>query len=282
MTELRIAVIGAGRIGRMHAEHLAQRIDGARLAAIADVAEAAAAELAARFGVPHTTDYHALLEDHSIDAVAICSSTDSHARMITEAAQAGKQIFCEKPIALDLPTIDAALASVAQAGVALQIGFQRRFDPSFRAAREAIAGGAIGTPHLLRITSRDPGPPPLDYIRRSGGLFLDMMIHDFDMARFLLGDEVVAVSATGTCLVDPAIGTLGDIDTAIVTLTFAGGAIGVIDNSRRAVYGYDQRAEVLGDAGAVAVDNRAQHTATVRDAQAAHGALPPHFFIERY
>ncbi|HMP41849.1 MAG TPA: Gfo/Idh/MocA family oxidoreductase, partial [Roseiflexaceae bacterium] len=137
-------------------------------------------------------------------------------------------------------------------------------------------------PHLLRITSRDPGPPPLDYIRRSGGLFLDMMIHDFDMARFLLGDEVVAVSATGTCLVDPAIGTLGDIDTAIVTLTFAGGAIGVIDNSRRAVYGYDQRAEVLGDAGAVAVDNRAQHTATVRDAQAAHGALPPHFFIERY
>lgn len=279
---INVAVIGAGRIGQIHATNLARHIAGARLVAIADMRLAAATDLARRLNVRAVDDHRALFTDASVDAVIICSSTDTHAPFIAEAAMSGKQIFCEKPIDHDLQRIDAALDAVNRAGVMLQVGFNRRFDPGFRAAREAVAVGTIGTPHLVRITSRDPAPPPIDYIKVSGGLFLDMTIHDFDMARFLLGDEVVEVYAVGGVLIDDAIGAAGDIDTAVVTLRFAGGAFGVIDNSRRAVYGYDQRVEVSGAAGAVMVGNRAPHTAVVSTVDGVHAPKPFHFFTERY
>jgi len=185
---LRFGVIGAGRIGKIHAEVLATRLAGAQVAAIADVNLPAAQEAAARLHVPSAVaDYHAILSDPSIDAVAICSSTDTHARLIVEAAQARKHIFCEKPIDYDLAKIDQALGAVEKAGVKLQIGFNRRFDPNFRKVREMVAEGKIGKPHILRITSRDPAPPPIEYVKVSGGIFLDMTIHDFDMARYLMG-----------------------------------------------------------------------------------------------
>lgn len=279
---LNIAVIGAGRIGQIHAAHLAQRVSGARLAAVADVRAAAAEDLAGRLGARAASDYHSLLADSSIDAVVICSSTDTHAEIIAEAAGAGKHIFCEKPIDHSLRRIDMALDAVQRAGVLLQVGFNRRFDPGFRAARQAVADGTIGAPHLLRITSRDPAPPPIEYVKVSGGLFLDMTIHDFDMARFLMNDEVVEVYAVGDSLVDETIGAAGDIDTAIVTLRFANRALGVIDNSRRAVYGYDQRVEVFGSAGVVTVGNRTPHDAVISGASGVLAATPLYFFTERY
>lgn len=283
MASIKIGVIGAGRIGRLHAEHLTRRVQGAQVAAIADVNLRAAEETAARLGVRSAlADYRTLLERADIDAVVICSATDTHAQMIEEAAAAGKQIFCEKPIDFNLARIDRALAAVTQAGVQLQIGFNRRFDPHFQVARQAVADGRIGVPHTLRITSRDPAPPPLEYVRSSGGLFLDMAIHDFDMARFLLADEVVEVYAAGAVLVDPAIGALGDVDTAVTTLRFAGGALGAIDNSRQAIYGYDQRVEVFGSGGSVVVDNPLPHTARLSDRNGTWQTRPHHFFIERY
>ena len=282
-TPINVGVIGAGRIGRLHAEHLVHRVHGARLLAIADINLQAAQETAARLGVPAAlADYHAILENRDIDAVVICSATDTHAQIITEAADASKQIFCEKPIDYALARIDHALAAVEHAGVKLQIGFNRRFDPNFRAVRETVAAGTIGTPHLLHIISRDPAPPPIDYIKVSGGLFFDMTIHDFDMARYLIGSEVVEVYAVGDVLVDPAIGTAGDIDTAVVTLRFANRALGTIDNSRRAVYGYDQRVEVFGSAGSVSVSNNTPHSAVVSTAEGVRGPKPLHFFVERY
>ncbi len=280
---LTVGLIGAGRIGRVHAENLVYRIPEASLAAVADIFVGAAEKLAAELQVPAAhQDHRAILDDHSIDAVLICSSTDTHAQLIAEAAEAGKQIFCEKPIALDLAQIDSALKAVDQVGVKLMIGFNRRFDPNFRRVREIVSAGEIGTPQVLRITSRDPQPPPIDYVKVSGGIFLDMMIHDFDMARYLVGREVDAVHAAGAVLVDPAIGEAGDVDTAIVTLYFAGGALGVIDNSRQAVYGYDQRVEVFGSAGCVSADNNYPNTATVSDARRVHRDLPLNFFMERY
>jgi len=278
-----MGLIGAGRIGRVHAENIATRIRSARITAVADIDAAAAQEAASRWGTGHaTTDYEAILHDPDIDAVAICSPTNTHAHLITEAAAAGKHIFCEKPIDFNLEIIDTALAAVERAGVKLMIGFNRRFDANFRKVREMVASGKIGQPHILRITSRDPAPPPIDYIKLSGGLFLDMTIHDLDMARFLMGSEVEEVYATGNVLVDAAIGEAGDIDTAILTLKFANGAIGAIDNSRQAVYGYDQRVEVFGSAGSVAVTNNRPDTHVYADASGVHRAKPLHFFLERY
>ena len=226
-------VIGAGRIGKIHAENLATRIPGAQVISIADIILEAAQETATHLRIlTSTADYHDILADPAIDAVAICSSTDTHTQIIIEAAQAGKHIFCEKPIDHDLAKIDAALAAVEKAGVKLQIGFNRRFDPNFRKVREMIAANKIGDPHILRITSRDPAPPPVEYIKVSGGIFLDMTIHDFDMARYLMGSEVVEIYVSGGVIVDPAIGEAGDIDTAIITLRFKNGAIGTNDNSR--------------------------------------------------
>lgn len=279
---LSIAVIGTGRIGARHAENLARCVPGARLAAVADVNQAAAAALAARLGTPRVSaDYRELLADPAVAAVVISTPTDTHARLIEEAAAAGKHIFCEKPIDFDLARIDRALAAAAQAGVTLQIGFNRRFDPHVRRLAAAVAAGEIGAPHLLRLTSRDPAPPSLDYLRGSGGLFLDMAIHDFDLARHLLG-EVVEVHATGAVLVDPAIGELGDIDTAVTVLRFANGALGTIDNSRRAVYGYDQRVEVFGTGGQIATRNVEIDNVVISDGSGQRLAKPLYFFLERY
>ena len=280
---VRVALIGAGRIGRVHARNLVYQVPEAELVAVADVVEEAAQKLAAELQVPSVyADPEPVMEDPAIEAVLICSSTDTHAPLIEAAATAGKHIFCEKPIALDLARIDRALAAVEEAGVKLQVGFNRRFDPSFRRAREIVASGRIGRPHIVRITSRDPEPPPLEYVKVSGGIFVDMTIHDFDMARFLIHDEVEEIYAAGGVLVDPRIGEVGDLDTAILTLRYAGGALGTIDNSRRAVYGYDQRVEVFGSEGMVMVSNRAPDTAIISDGEGVHAAKPLFFFIERY
>ena len=271
---INIGLIGAGRIGRLHAENLSRHIDGARLSAIADVCLETAEEIAQKFEVPMAVpDYRVLLENPAIDAVAICSATDTHSAIIEAAAEAGKDIFCEKPIDFSLQKIDLALAAVKKAGVKLQIGFNRRFDPNFQKVRQLVAAGKIGTPHLLRITSRDPAPPPLEYIKVSGGIFLDMTIHDFYMASFLMQQPVSEIYAAGSVLVDPAIGTAGDIDTAAITLRFEGGAIGVIDNSRQAVYGYDQRVEVFGSAGMVTIGNNSPDQHVLQ--QTRRASIPP-------
>jgi myo-inositol 2-dehydrogenase/D-chiro-inositol 1-dehydrogenase len=283
MKSINIGIIGAGRIGRLHAENLRYRIPEAALVAISDIFLEAAEKAAAELGIPAAyRDHRPILDDASVDAVLICSSTDTHALLIEEAAAAGKHIFCEKPIALDLEAIDQALTAVDRAGVKLQVGFNRRFDPNFSRVREVVASGQIGTPHILRITSRDPQPPPIAYVEVSGGIFLDMTIHDFDMARFLMADEVEEVYAAGGVLVDEAIRQAGDIDTTIITLHFANGALGAIDNSRRAIYGYDQRVEVFGSEGAVVVSNNTPDTAVISDARGVHGSPPLFFFVERY
>ena len=280
---LNLGLIGIGRIGKVHGEHLSYRIPRARLTAISDVNLSEAKSVADRLGVGCVEENHlALLNNPEIDAVVICSPTDLHAVMIEEAAAAGKHIFCEKPIARTLAEIDKALGAVEQAGVKLQVGFNRRFDANFARVREAIASGEIGEAHLLHIISRDPGPPPIEYVKVSGGIFLDMTIHDFDMARFLIGEEVDEVYAAGAVRVDPAIGEAGDMDTALVTLKFKGGVLGVIDNSRRAVYGYDQRVEALGSGGAVNISNNHPNTAVISDAVSVRKDLPLNFFMNRY
>ena len=280
---INVAVIGAGRIGRIHAANIATRIPGARLAAVADVNLVAARELGARFEVPLVvSDCREILEDTSITAVAICSSSETHAQLIQDAAAHGKHIFCEKPIDLEVEPIERALAAARKAGVKLQIGFNRRFDPTFARAREFVAGGRVGEVHLVRITSRDPAPPPLEYLRKSGGIFRDMTIHDFDMVRFLTGSEVVDVFATGAALVEPDLERLGDVDTCVVTLRLQSGALAVIDNSRQAVYGYDQRAEVFGTRGMIMVGNPAPDAHLHLDEAGAHTAKLQTFFTDRY
>lgn len=280
---LHVGIIGAGRIGKVHARTLAHRLPQATPLAITDLDRPAAAELAAECGIPRVAATAAeIFADPEIDAVFICSSTGTHARLIMEAARARKHIFCEKPIDHSLAAIDEALAAVAAAGVNLQVGFNRRFDANFARVRRAVASGEIGTPQVLHIVSRDPSPPPLSYVRVSGGLFLDMTIHDFDMARFLLGDEVDEVYTAAGALVDPAIGQAGDLDTALVVLRFHNGAIGTIDNSRRAVYGYDQRVEILGSAGSIATGNCYPNEAVVSTASEIRRDLPLHFFMDRY
>ena len=282
-SKVNVGLTGAGRIGRLHAEHLAFRIPQAELLVVSDIVPEAAQRCAADFDVPTATqDHRVIMENSAIGAVVICSSTDTHAALIEEAAAAGKHIFCEKPIDFDLARIDRALAAVERAGVKLQIGFNRRFDPNFKRVRDLVAEGAIGEIHIVRITSRDPAPPPIEYVKVSGGIFLDMTIHDFDMARYLVGSEVEEIYAAGGVMVDPAIGEVGDIDTAVITLRFADGVIGTIDNSRQAVYGYDQRVEVFGSAGAVVADNDYPNAAVVSDAQSVHRDLPLNFFMERY
>ncbi len=280
---IRVGVIGAGRIGKIHATNLATRIAGAEVAAIADVNLQAARELAEKLHVSNVySDFQQIMNDDSIDAVAICSSTDTHASLMVEAAKAGKHIFCEKPISQNLATIDKAIEAVEKAGVKCQIGFNRRFDPNFKKVRQLVQEGKIGDLHILRITSRDPAPPPPSYVKLSGGMFLDMTIHDFDMARYLSGSEVVEVYAAGGVLVDPAIGEAGDIDTALITLKFANGAIGTIDNSRKAVYGYDQRVEVFGSGGMVSVSNNLPNTSVYSSADGVVSEKPLYFFLERY
>ena len=280
---IKVGVIGAGRIGKIHAENLSTRIPGVTVAAIVDVNLKAAQELADKLHIENVySDYRKIIEDKTIDAVAICSSTDTHADLIIAAAGAGKHVFCEKPVDHSLEKIDKAIAAVNKAGVQCQIGFNRRFDPNFKKLRDLVQGGQIGDLHILRITSRDPAPPPAEYVKLSGGMFLDMTIHDFDMARYLSGSEVVEVYAAGSVMVDPAIGAAGDIDTAIITLKFANGAIGTIDNSRKAVYGYDQRAEVFGSGGMAATANNTPNTSVYSNADGVVSEKPLYFFLERY
>ena len=282
-SKIRVGLIGAGRIGRLHIEHLAQRIPEVELVTICSLNRSNVKSLAEQYNIRKvTTDYNALLADPQIDAVLITASTNTHVEMSQAAAKAGKHIFCEKPIAFDLEQIDKTLAIVKEAGVKFQVGFNRRFDVSFARVREAVASGEIGEPHILRITSRDPAPPPVEYVKVSGGIFLDMTIHDFDMARYLIGDEVIEVYATGGVRVDPKIGEAGDIDTTVITLRFQNGVIGTIDNSREAVYGYDQRVEVFGSKGMVTAANPPTDTVTISGSEGTRAALPPYFFVERY
>ena len=281
--KLRIGVIGAGRIGKLHSNNLATRVPNAELAAISDVYEPAAKELAEKLGVPnYYNDYHKILEDPTIDAVFICSSTDTHSPISIEAAKAGKHIFCEKPIDHDLDKIKAVLEEVKKAGVKYQVGFNRRFDRNFKHVHEVVQNGGIGDVQIVKVTSRDPEAPPLSYVKVSGGIFVDMTIHDFDMVRYLSGSEVEEVSAVGACLVNPEIGQAGDVDTCIITLKFANGALGVIDNSRQAVYGYDQRIEVFGSKGCITADNETPNNTTLYTVDGMQKEKPLWFFLERY
>ncbi|MBL8146160.1 MAG: inositol 2-dehydrogenase [Anaerolineae bacterium] len=280
---MKFAVLGAGRIGKIHAETLALRLPDTEVTAIADVYEPAAAETAASLRIPvSSSDTLAVIRRDDVEAVAICTSTDTHVQYIIEAARAGKHIFCEKPIDMELAQIDQALEAVEKAGVQFQIGFNRRFDPNFARVRRAIEEGEIGTPHLLHIISRDPGPPPISYVRVSGGMMIDMTIHDFDMARFLIGSEVEEIYAVAKVRVDPAIAEAGDVDTALAVLKFANGVIGTIDNSRKAVYGYDQRVEVFGSGGKIESDNNYPNSAFVSTSRSVYRDLPLNFFLERY
>jgi len=277
---LTFALFGAGRIGKIHGANLAAS-DQARLAYVIDVDAKAAKALADKHGAG-VTDTAAALRDPAVDAVIIASSTDTHADLAIAAAKAGKAIFCEKPIDLALPRVDACLKAVAKAKVPMFVGFNRRFDPSFRELHRRIGAGAIGAVEQVVITSRDPGLPPLSYLKVSGGQFRDMTIHDFDMARWLLGEEPVEVMAMGSCLVDPAVGKVGDIDSAMVLMRTASGKLAHINNSRRAAYGYDQRIEVHGAKGMLQAGNHTPTTVVQADAAAVSGDKPLHFFLERY
>ena len=275
----RLCQFGAGRIGQIHAANVAGA--GASLAYVVDVNVDAAAALAARHGA-RVADAEAALSDPSVDAVIIASSTDTHADLIERAARVGKPIFCEKPVDLSMDRVERCVAAVRAAGVPVLMGFNRRFDPSFAQLRRGIEAGAIGKVELVQITSRDPSPPPPEYVRVSGGLFRDMMIHDLDMARFLLGEEPEQVFATASRLVDPRIAAAGDVDTALVTLRTASGRLCQISNSRRASYGYDQRIEVHGELGMLQAGNRVGTTVVASTAQGVVADKPLHFFLERY
>ena len=281
MSTAGIGLIGCGRIGQMHARLLAG-IDGLRLAAVCDAVPAASASLASELDVPASDSPATLMARSDVDAVAICSPTETHVDLIVAAADAGLPAFCEKPVSLDLAQAERAVSAVGAAGTAVQLGFNRRFDPSHRAVAAAAHSGELGEVHVVRITSRDPEPPPHDYVATSGGIFADMMIHDFDMARFVVGAEVAEVYAAGAVRIDPVIGELGDWDTAVAVLTHTDGTITTIDNSRQAVYGYDQRVEAFGSAGAMTSQNPSVHSA-VRSGPAGDVAAPmPWFFTERY
>lgn len=279
---LHIAVLGCGRIGQMHAELLARRVAGATVSFVYDAVPEASASVGARLGIPVASSVDEILGSDQVDAVAICSSTDTHVELMIGAAQAGKAIFCEKPVSLDLEQVDRGLDAVDRSGVPFMVGFNRRFDPTHKAVRDAVVGGQVGDVHLVRITSRDPAPPPIAYIKVSGGIFCDMTIHDFDMARYVTGSEIVTVTAKGGVRVDPAIGEAGDLDTIVVVMEHANGAITTIDNSRQAVYGYDQRVEVFGSKGMVASENPYSTTNVFRDATGSHHATIPYFFLDRY
>ena len=277
---MKIAVLGTGRIGAMHAELIHHQVKGAEVAGVFDVIADAATATGAALGVPVFASVTEALE--ACDAVAICTSTPTHVDLMIRAAEAGKAIFCEKPVSLDLGLVDKALAVIESTGVPLHIGFNRRFDASHAAVREAVANGSIGDLRQLRVTSRDPAPPPIEYIRVSGGIFLDMMIHDFDMARFVSSSEVVEVYATGSVTVDSAIGGAGDLDTVVAVLTHANGATTTIDNCREAVYGYDQRVEAFGSGGMAVSENHVETSTVLRTAHGSQGATVQYFFLERY
>jgi len=268
-------------MGRTHAELLATRVPGAAVAAVADVDRQVAERVAAALGVP-AMGSDELIASGDVDAVALCSPTDTHVELMVKACEAAKPVFCEKPISLDLAEVDRGLAAIASSGTFFMIGFNRRFDPAHQAVRDAVARGEVGEPHLVRISSRDPAPPPLEYVKVSGGIFLDMTIHDFDMACYVTASKVVEVYAQGAVRIDPKFAELGDVDTAIVTLVHESGCFTVIDNSRQSVYGFDQRVEVFGSKGLAAADNPLAFTSTLRTADGTRQPALPHFLLERY
>ncbi len=279
MNTVTVGVLGAGRIGRLHTDNLL-RMPGVRVKAVADPLVDFTGWPPP--GVATGTGPELVLDDDEIDAVLICSPTPTHAPLTEAAAAAGKHVFCEKPIDLDPDRIRRTLDAVDRAGVKLQVGFNRRFDPSFARVRRAVVDGEVGDVQIVKITSRDPEAPPVSYVESSGGIFLDMTIHDFDMVRFLTGKEVAEVFALGAVLIDPAIGAAGDVDTAVTSMVMADGELAVIENSRQAVYGYDQRVEVFGSAGSAEAGNETPNRVTVSGAHGVRTDNPLYFFLERY
>lgn len=280
---VRTAIIGAGRIGALHAANLAAGTTPLELAAVVEPSPSKEfVAWSASHGVPLLGKVQDVLDDGDVAAVLICTPTDTHVDLIERASGRKKHIFCEKPVSSDIASARRAVETASAAGVTLQIGFNRRFDHNFAALRRAVLDGSVGAVEIVRVTSRDPGPPPVEYVRRSGGLFMDMTIHDFDMVRFLTGQEVEEVFARGASLVDPEIGRAGDIDTAVISIRFDGGALGIIENSRRAEYGYDQRAEIHGSRGAAVTANDAENTLVVSTSGGVVAQKPLHFFLERY
>ena len=279
-----VGVIGAGRIGKIHIENLLRKLPDVDLKIVADIKITTdMTQWATEIGVTKlTSNVNEIFLDPDIDVVVIASSTNTHAELIKEAALVKKHIFCEKPIDTDIKRIKNTLAIVKEQGVKLMVGFNRRFDHNFKRIHDAVVSGQIGIPQIIKITSRDPSPPPIEYIKVSGGLFIDMTIHDWDMARFQAGSEVEEVYAVGGVLIDPEIGKAGDIDTAVAVLKFKNGALGIIDNSRQAVYGYDQRVEVFGSKGCVIADNDTPNTVRIYTTENINTDKIPHFFLERY
>lgn len=279
-----VGIIGAGRIGKVHTASICNIVKNATIKTIADpFMNEETAKWAKSMGVTNTTkDYKEILADPEIDAVLICSSTNTHSPISVEAIKAGKHVFCEKPIDHDVDKIKDVIDALKDSKVKYQVGFNRRFDHNFEAVRNAVAAGKIGDPHIIKVTSRDPEPPSAEYAAVSGGMFLDMTIHDFDMVRFLAGCDAEEIYVQSAVLVDPAIGEAGDVDTAVITIKMENGAIAVIDNSRKAVYGYDQRAEVFGSKGMVATANDTESSAVLSTADGVTGEKPLYFFLERY
>jgi len=281
--KLSVGIIGVGRIGKVHTMSIMNHIPMVRVKGITDVNMNAANEWAEEAGIEKVyKDYKEMLADAEIDAVLICSATDTHMEIAIAAAEAGKHIFCEKPVDLSVEKVKKILESVEKAGVKFQVGFNRRFDHNFRKAKELIESGTIGDLHLLKITSRDPGLPHMEYLKVCGGIFMDMTIHDFDMAGFLTGSEAEEVYTAAACLIDPRVAELGDYDTLLVTIKFKNGAMCCIDNSREAAYGYDQRAEAFGSKGKVETGNDYPSTAQWSTGDGVFSEKPLYFFLERY
>ncbi len=280
--KINLAVIGTGRMGSVHVANIVNKVPEANLVAICDIRLDVAQAVADRWGITRVVqDYHELLADETIEAVLIATTTSTHAEVIKDCAKAGKHIFCEKPIALDLARIDEALEAVELAGVKLQVGFNRRFDKNFQRVKEIVQSGELGRPCMLKITNRDPELPSKEFLRVSGGLFLDMTIHDFDMAQFQIG-EVTEVYATGSVLIDSELEEFGDLDTALLTLKFKDGTIGSIDNSRQSVYGYDQRLEVFCLEGTAMAENEKENMVLKGNREGFQSSRVPNFFIQRY
>ncbi len=277
-----IGVLGCGRIGVMHAELIAQRIEGAHLAGVYDVVTESGQKIATKFNCQHFASPDALMSAPEVAAIAICTSTDTHVEVLLMASKYRKPVFCEKPISLSLSETDKALIALSASKTPLMLGFNRRFDPSHRSVRDNVASGMIGDVHIARITSRDPGPPPVEYAKVSGGIFIDMTIHDFDMARYVTGSEIGSVYAMGAVRVVPAFAEIGDLDTVAIMLQHENGAITMVDNSRQAVYGYDQRVEVLGSKGMTASENPLTTSTINRNEYGTQLAKMPHFFLDRY
>jgi myo-inositol 2-dehydrogenase/D-chiro-inositol 1-dehydrogenase len=282
MKQINIALLGMGRIGKIHFKNIEQHFSGAKIIAVADP------QLSKNFfekqysHIFFSTDPNEVMAQPDVDAILICTPTSTHADLIEKAIANRKNIFCEKPMDLSLERTAALSEMAEEAGVKLMLGFNRRFDPDFMEARKSVKEGKIGDVQIVKITSRDPGLPPIDYIKNSGGLFMDMAIHDFDMARYIMGKEVTEVFAKGLAVIDKAVADAGDIDTALTTLIFEDGTYAVIDNSRKAAYGYDQRLEIFGNGGMIQVDNNLHNKNILYNESGIHHALPLDFFMDRY